>query len=55
MKAVKVAVSATPSDVSDAPHDVLATVRAVLATQDTHGNSRGLEGPLGGGERGYYT
>ena len=55
MKAVKVAVLATPHGVAAAPCDMLAALRVMLATlggvsatQDTHGNSRGLEGPSGG-------
>ena len=58
VKAVKVAVSATLHDMSAAPHDASATLRNVsaapcnmLATHDTHGTSRGLEGPSWG----YYT
>ena len=61
MKAVKVAVSAAlrdmsaaPCGMSVAPRDMLAAPCNMLATQDTHGTSRGLEGPLGG-EMGYYT
>ena len=41
VKAVKVAVSAELRDVFAAPCDM-------LATQDTHGNSRGLRDPQGG-------
>ena len=43
MKAVKVM-----CDVSAAPRGVSDTSHGMLATQDTHGNSRGLEAPAGG-------
>ena len=56
MKAVKVAVPATLRDVSAAPSnmraamcDMSATTRDMLSTPDTNRNSRGLEGPSGGG------
>ena len=46
---------ATPHSVAAASCDMLAALRVMLATlggvsatQDTHGNSRGLEGPSGG-------
>ena len=62
MKAVKVAVLAAPRGVSAAPHGVsaalhgvsaaprgmLAAPHSMLPLQDTHGNSRGPEGPWGG-------
>ena len=34
--------------VSAALRDVYAALHGMLAAQDTYGNSRGLEGPLGG-------
>ena len=40
--------SAAPRAVLAAPHDVSAAPRNMLATQDTHGNSMGLEGPFWG-------
>ena len=57
------AVLAAPCNVLAAPHNVSAALRGVsallrsvpaaphwvLALQDTHGNSRGPEGPSGGG------
>ena len=59
MKAVQVAVFATPHGmlavprgVSVAQHCVLvvpAALRGMLALQDTHGNTRGAWGTLGGG------
>ena len=51
VKVVKVAVSATMRDMSAAPQDLSPTTRDMLAKQDKHGNSRGLEGLSGGG---YY-
>ena len=39
---------ASPRQVLAAPHIVSAVVRGLLAAQDTHRNSRGLEGPLEG-------
>ena len=49
VQAVKVAVLAATHGMSAAPCGVLATLRGVLLTQDTHGKSRGLEGPSGRG------
>ena len=58
VKAVKVAVLAAPCNVLVAPRGVSATpcgvpaaLRGMFAIQDTHGNSRGAWGTLGG-ERG---
>ena len=51
VKAVSAALrdmSAAPCGMSAAPRDMLAAPCNMLATQDTHGTSRGLEGPLGG-------
>ena len=49
MKAVKVAVLAAQWDMLATPSIMWTTLCGVLAAQDTHGNSRGLEGPFGGG------
>ena len=47
VNAVKVAMLAAPRIVLSDLRDVSAIVCGMLAAQDTHGNSMGLEGPLG--------